>query len=981
MSSSENPNFDTTDILLKQCATSLFVPYLLSKFKFKEVYCESLMNSMILDIEKKNKTGFIEISSFISNKKFTYDDIIAALNFIANKIILDYDSRDSNYNIDNVRDFLISTSKEHFLSQIIDVDSIIKKIKNYKILVEVEDYELMNRIYSFFIQNCKYIYSEKKMSQNEITEFLYNSVISNLIEENQLESLFIRTLCETLNKNQKDKIFGIASTDEMMDKSSKVYSESDSDVESEVESDLESVSDSSQKFISSQNSNYVQKVFSQILSLPTISSFLSSVKNNHAGGKSTKKHKRKLKKTKKNKKIKKTLKGGQVSQEINTTIGLTYLFLLLLKSLQNLSKNRVLEQLPALSCVNSFLENILSGFFRGVDPNSTDSTIKLKKNKEVYNMSGGANGNFYQTAARYVTDLYDNVIIPNQIARGVNQFQINADRQNNIVQFGAIPQINTVGIFNFILNMITNVNTNNFQNPPPNHVGWNNFLIEYTNDIEINVVNQVVDQLNLVRPNLINNQTRIFIIAHVTQMQPVVGAVVGQNLTMQDYQPSCIRIADLWRNLVCGFYLYLPFPRNNQHVFTQPEMMAYNSIRTNADVFWNYINIVFGAQQIPFQIPDINGLNPRTVGNLRAAINGMYGLNTTRDISQNFRTQLAPHMPLIQNNLVAPAPGAPGAPPGAPAPPAPPAPPGAGVGAANLAALRTAVLNGIILARLPPPANLPPGQWQIASLQQERTHSNDIATNLFTNNNTQYDNNTFTENNRDRVGTRPICATINPAEKRQGYLPGTTIRPSLWNVARYRNASNNTVVCFHGTSSAYVANMGNNTMASVTTIHGGGSLGLGFYVTFNPNEALSYACQAAGANGEPIVFEFLVQRSHLLMRGGSDAALLRTADCHFQQNNIPSGKDQMCIYNSNNPHHSNFNTQTAVNGAQYPGQAWAGGQLSTGRIFLNRIVDGYTYMHLFVQPTAAVRKIAALYQNNNGSVNYNRATNLATGPC
>jgi hypothetical protein len=162
MSFSENLNFDTTDILLKQCATSLFVPYLLSKFKFKEVYCESLMNSMILDVEKKNKTGFIEMSSFISNKKFTYDDIIAALNFMANKIILDYDSHKSNYSDDNIREFLISTSKEHFLSQIIDVDSIIKKIKKYKIPVELEDCELINRIYSFFIQNCQYIYSEKK---------------------------------------------------------------------------------------------------------------------------------------------------------------------------------------------------------------------------------------------------------------------------------------------------------------------------------------------------------------------------------------------------------------------------------------------------------------------------------------------------------------------------------------------------------------------------------------------------------------------------------------------------------------------------------------------------------------------------------------------------------------------------------------------------------------------------------------------------
>jgi hypothetical protein len=169
-------------------------------------------------------------------------------------------------------------------------------------------------------------------------------------------------------------------------------------------------------------------------------------------------------------------------------------------------------------------------------------------------------------------------------------------------------------------------------------------------------------------------------------------------------------------------------------------------------------------------------------------------------------------------------------------------------------------------------------------------------------------------------------------------LPGTTIRPSLWNLARYRNDSNHTVVCFHGTSSASLANMGHNTMASVTTIHGGGSLGLGFYVTFNPNEALSYACQAAGPAGEPIVFEFLVQKSHILMRGGSSGNLLRTADCHFQQNSVPSGKDQICIYNSNNPQHSNYNTVAAVN-SNYPGQAWNGGQFSTGRMFLNRIVD------------------------------------------
>jgi len=74
--------------------------------------------------------------------------------------------------------------------------------------------------------------------------------------------------------------------------------------------------------------------------------------------------------------------------------------------------------------------------------------------------------------------------------------------------------------------------------------------------------------------------------------------------------------------------------------------------------------------------------------------------------------------------------------------------------------------------------------------------------------------------------------------------------------------NNNEVVLFHGTSGASK----NSLLRSVDWKRGGGFLGQGFYLTFNPNEAKIYACRSANEtrSNDAVVLEIVIKNANTL---------------------------------------------------------------------------------------------------------------------
>jgi len=174
---------------------------------------------------------------------------------------------------------------------------------------------------------------------------------------------------------------------------------------------------------------------------------------------------------------------------------------------------------------------------------------------------------------------------------------------------------------------------------------------------------------------------------------------------------------------------------------------------------------------------------------------------------------------------------------------------------------------------------------------------------------------------------------------RQNGLNDAGRQPSLFDLAEMRNTTNNTIICFHGTSSNFIAGLGNQG-ERISTQYGNGRLGEGFYITFNPNEALSYACFAAAnqpPGAIPVIYEIHINNANRFLRGGGNPVhtqpghvppaplgtapranafvasprlpgptlvdIRRTSDTrvtHFEQNSSDMGKEQLAIYFQHN---------------------------------------------------------------------------------
>ena len=179
----------------------------------------------------------------------------------------------------------------------------------------------------------------------------------------------------------------------------------------------------------------------------------------------------------------------------------------------------------------------------------------------------------------------------------------------------------------------------------------------------------------------------------------------------------------------------------------------------------------------------------------------------------------------------------------------------------------------------------------------------------------------------------PIRVVRDPARKNQG-LNDAGLRPSLYDLAEYRNNRENKIICFHGTSSNNITSLQPDGSA-ISTHYSGGRLGEGFYITFNPNEAFTYACATADRTRgtTPVVYELHINNARGFLRGGGNpdypqhqshvpfprsarpiipnqyvqsprnpgglVDIRRTSDTrntHFEQNDEFMGKEQFAIY-------------------------------------------------------------------------------------
>ena len=129
----------------------------------------------------------------------------------------------------------------------------------------------------------------------------------------------------------------------------------------------------------------------------------------------------------------------------------------------------------------------------------------------------------------------------------------------------------------------------------------------------------------------------------------------------------------------------------------------------------------------------------------------------------------------------------------------------------------------------------------------------------------------------------PISGITDLEQRRRG-LNNANQRPTLRDLSEYGSDEDNTIVCFHGTCGLLnephgMGNQGEN----ISTYFGRGRLGEGFYITFNPNEALSYACLSANKANQiniiPIIYEIHIRNANQFIRGGTNP--------QYEYNHVP----------------------------------------------------------------------------------------------
>ena len=168
-------------------------------------------------------------------------------------------------------------------------------------------------------------------------------------------------------------------------------------------------------------------------------------------------------------------------------------------------------------------------------------------------------------------------------------------------------------------------------------------------------------------------------------------------------------------------------------------------------------------------------------------------------------------------------------------------------------------------------------------------------------------------------------AIYEPVGYQQRNPPGflDTDRTSLYDICEWVNETDKEVVVFHGTHLKKIreffgGRQTNNNLNTIATNHDH-VLGQGFYVTFNPNEALGYvrnrppsSIQIPAGQYVPAIYEIVLTRAHFYLRGSDESrhpeghpqqGLINDQNEHFQfiQNNKrPKAKEQITIINEAN---------------------------------------------------------------------------------
>jgi hypothetical protein len=128
--------------------------------------------------------------------------------------------------------------------------------------------------------------------------------------------------------------------------------------------------------------------------------------------------------------------------------------------------------------------------------------------------------------------------------------------------------------------------------------------------------------------------------------------------------------------------------------------------------------------------------------------------------------------------------------------------------------------------------------------------------------------------------------------------PTLTGFESLFNIANFpvNSKRNDEVLMFHGSTYGFADAL----KSAIDWTKGGGALGMGFYMTFNPNEAKLYACDRSRAlNTDALILEIVIKNSNDFIRRFSNSwNTLALNDGDFVRNALTGWQDQVAVRDS-----------------------------------------------------------------------------------